>query len=62
MARKPRNPVARSPLLRKGGAHRKVRSGERMRSKKALREEAGHSAEKTPNKDPESHEPADAAP
>ena len=43
MARKPRNPVARSPLLRKGGAHRKTRSGERMQSKKLLREEVEHS-------------------
>ena len=40
MARKPRNPVARSPLLRKGGAHRKSKSAERMRSKRELKQEA----------------------
>ena len=40
MARKPRNPVARSPLLRKGGVHRKPRSAERMQSKRELKEEA----------------------
>lgn len=40
MARKPRNPVARSPLLRKGGVHRKSRSAERMKSKRKLKEEA----------------------
>ena len=40
MARKPRNPVARSPLLRKGGVHRKSRSAERMKSKRELKEEA----------------------
>ena len=40
MARKPRNPVARSPLLRKGGVHRKSRSAERMQSKRELKEEA----------------------
>ena len=40
MARKPRNPVARSPLLRKGGAHRKSRSAERMKSKRELKDEA----------------------
>ncbi len=28
-----RNTVARSPLLRKGGAHQRVRSGERQRDK-----------------------------
>lgn len=43
MVRKTRNPVARSPLLRKGGAHRKTRSGERMQSKKVLREEVERS-------------------
>ena len=40
MARKPRNPVARSPLLRKGGVHRKSRSAERMQSKRELKDEA----------------------
>ena len=40
MARKPRNPVARSPLLRKGGVHRKSRSADRMQSKRELKEEA----------------------
>ena len=45
MAKKTRNPVARSPLLRKGGAHRKSRSTERMQSRNALREEAESSKE-----------------
>ena len=40
MASKPRNPVARAPLLRKGGVHRKSRSAERMKSKRELKEEA----------------------
>jgi hypothetical protein len=30
------NPVARSPLLRKGGVHQRSRSGERQRDKRAL--------------------------
>lgn len=46
MARKPRNPVARSPLLRKGGVHRKSRSAERMQSKRELKEEAEDEREK----------------
>ena len=40
MPKKPRNPVARSPLLSKGGAHKKSKSGQRMRSKDELRKEA----------------------
>ena len=40
MSSKPRNPVARSTLLRKGGVHRKSRSAERMHSKRELKEEA----------------------
>jgi len=40
MPKKPRNPVARSPLLRKGGAHKKSKSGRRMKSKEELRKEA----------------------
>ena len=47
---KHRNPVARSPLLRKGGVHRKSRSAERMKSRQALREETGDSG-KTPRDD-----------
>ena len=50
MARKPRNPVARSPLLRKGGAHRKSRSAERMRSKRELMEEAEASRDEDPDR------------
>ena len=34
---KPRNPVARSPLLRKGGAHGKTRAAERRAANVALR-------------------------
>ena len=33
---KPRNPVARSPLMRKGGAHGKTRSAERRQANVAL--------------------------
>ncbi|MYF69994.1 MAG: hypothetical protein F4181_08525 [Proteobacteria bacterium] len=50
MARKPRNPVARSPLLRKGGVHRKSRSAERSRSKRELKEEAEASRENQPDR------------
>jgi len=39
---RPRNPVAHSPLLRKGGAHRKSNAAKRRRAKvelqKSLRE------------------------
>ncbi len=45
MARKPRNPAARSPLLRKGGVHRKSRSSERMRSKRKLKDELGETGQ-----------------
>lgn len=51
MARKPRNPVARSPLLRKGGVHRKSRSAERMRSKRELKDEAEASRDPDPDRD-----------
>ena len=51
MARKPRNPIARSPLLRKGGAHRKSRSAERMRSKRELKDEAEASRKQDPDGD-----------
>ena len=53
MATKPRNPVARSPLLRKGGAHAKSRSGERMKTKNALRRELEQPAGTAPGKAPE---------
>ena len=53
MARKPRNPVARSPLLRKGGVHRKSRSAERMQSKRELKEEAEDEREKQGDPDAE---------
>jgi len=36
MKKKTRNPVARSPLLKKGGRHEKSKSAERMKDKKAL--------------------------
>jgi len=53
MAKKPRNPVARSPLLRKGGAHRKSKSSERMKSNEALRKEAEQSRQEAPKKSAE---------
>jgi hypothetical protein len=34
---KPRNPVARSPLMRKGGAHGRSRAAERREANVALR-------------------------
>lgn len=34
-----RNPVARSPLLRKGGPHQRSRSGERQQTHQALEAE-----------------------
>ncbi len=37
---KPRNPVARSPLMRKGGAHGKTRAAERREANVALRKPA----------------------
>ena len=37
MARRRLNPVARSPLLRKGGVHQKSKSAQRFRNKKTLR-------------------------
>lgn len=37
---RPRNPVARATLLRKGGVHQPSRSSQRQRSKQALRREA----------------------
>ena len=51
MAKKPRNPVARSPLFRKGGRHDKPKSSKRMQDKKALRSEVSHiDREKHPDK------------
>jgi len=35
---KRRNPVANSPLLRKGGVHEKSRSGERQQGKQQLKQ------------------------
>lgn len=40
MATKVRNPVARTPILGKGGAHVKSRSGERHKLKQQTRREA----------------------
>jgi len=37
MARRRTNPVARSPLLRKGGVHQKSKSAKRFKDKQALR-------------------------
>ncbi|WP_346836672.1 hypothetical protein [Microbulbifer sp. SAOS-129_SWC] len=39
-APKPRNRVAQNPLLRKGGAHQRARSGERFASKQQARKAA----------------------
>ena len=39
---KPRNPVARSPLLRKGGVHEKSRSSERSDKKRELEEKVAN--------------------
>lgn len=36
--RRPRNPVAQSPLLRKGGPHQRCKSGERQLAQKDLRQ------------------------
>lgn len=35
LPRRPRNPVAQSPLLRKGGAHERPKGGERQLVKRA---------------------------
>lgn len=40
MATKVRNPVARTPILGKGGAHVKSRSGERHKLKQQIQREA----------------------
>ncbi len=34
--KKPRNPLATSPLLKKGGAHHKAKSADRQKSKKQI--------------------------
>ena len=34
----PRNPVARAPILRKGGVHQRARSGERQQARQSLDE------------------------
>lgn len=39
VVKKTRNPVARSPLLRKGGRHDKSNSAKRTKEKKTLRSE-----------------------
>jgi len=36
-----RNPVARSPLMRKGGVHQRSKSSKRFRDKQDLRRETG---------------------
>ena len=50
MASKPRNPVARSPLLRKGGVHRKTRSAERMKSRRNLKDEVEDTMDRRPDR------------
>jgi len=44
---KPRNPVGRSPLLRKGGAHAKTEQALRKKSKDTLRRQILTDEEKT---------------
>lgn len=39
MKNKPRNPVARSPLMKKGGVHQKSRTAERQQEKDAVQSE-----------------------
>jgi len=36
MKQKPRNPVARSPIMKKGGVHEKSRSSERRQEDRAI--------------------------
>lgn len=36
MKQKPRNPVARSPIMKKGGVHQKSRSSERRQENRAI--------------------------
>ncbi|MEO0367500.1 MAG: hypothetical protein AAF197_01810 [Pseudomonadota bacterium] len=38
----PRNPVARSPLLRRGGVHERSRSAIRQQNRQSLQDEASH--------------------
>jgi len=51
MSKKTRNPVARSPLLRKGKVHEESKSARRMRAKKVLREEAAANRQRPPRED-----------
>lgn len=39
MKDKPRNPVARSPLMKKGGVHQKSRSGQRQQERDVVQSE-----------------------
>jgi hypothetical protein len=60
---KPRNPVARSPLLRKGGVHEKSRSSERSDTKRELEDKAADWEEekKSPDeKSPDEKPPGDS--
>jgi len=41
----PRNPIARAPILRKGGPHTRARSGERTRARLDLEDALGEWAE-----------------
>jgi hypothetical protein len=52
MVRKTRNPVARSPLLRKGGRHEKSKSAKRMQDKKSLRSEVAEADRNRHSKKP----------
>jgi hypothetical protein len=45
------NPVARSPLLRKGGAHQRTRSGERQRQRADLEAALGQWREEEADED-----------
>jgi hypothetical protein len=42
--KKPRNPVARSPLMKKGGRHERSKSAKRMKEKEALRSEVSETS------------------
>jgi len=48
MGSKIRNPVARSPLLRKGSAHGKTKSSKRIKAKQKLRSELAEAETEQP--------------
>lgn len=55
--RRIRNPVARSPLLRKGGPHQQNRSGVRHHLRQALEAELDRWREEAEESDQQSDEP-----